>query len=162
MKRRAIAILVLLLIAAFITGCGQPAAGDQPLDEPTAGSGPTAVSHGGPVEDYGSLIDALRAAGATVEPAGEVEQPFFSVKGQIIQVNGVDVQVFEYEDEAAAQREAAKVGPDGSTFETIIVDWVSPPHFYQKDRIIVLYVGDGAAIRQMLENALGAQFAGGE
>ncbi|HJW83838.1 MAG TPA: hypothetical protein VJ754_05995, partial [Anaerolineae bacterium] len=58
--------------------------------------------------------------------------------------------------------DAAKVGPDGSTFDTLIVDWVAPPHFYHKGRAIVLYVGDDAAIQRMLEDALGAQIAGGK
>ena len=39
---------------------------------PTEANPPTApiVSHGGPVKDYVSLVDNLRAAGATVDPAG--------------------------------------------------------------------------------------------
>ena len=40
------------------------------------------VSHGGPVKDYVSLVDNLRAAGATVDPAGTVSQPFFAPQGQ--------------------------------------------------------------------------------
>ena len=40
------------------------------------------VSHGGPVDDYVSLVDNLRAAGATVDPAGTVSQPFFAPQGQ--------------------------------------------------------------------------------
>src|SRR5262245_39684213 len=38
------------------------------------------------IMDRANLVDSLRAAGAKVEPAGEVSQPFFSVKGQIIKV----------------------------------------------------------------------------
>jgi len=149
MKRYLILIAVLLLVAAWVAACS----GQSTPVAPT-------VSHGGPVEDYVSLIDALRAVGAAVEPAGEVEQPFFSVKGQIITVNGADVQVFEYADEAAAEREAEKVGPDGFHIDNSIVDWVASPHFYKKARLIALYVGDDANVKSVLQNVLGAQLAG--
>ncbi len=118
------------------------------------------VSHGGPVKDYVSLIDNLRASGAIVNPSGDISQPFFSVKGQIITVNGVDVQVFEYQDAVAADAEAALVSPDGSSIGTTMMNWVASPHFYKKDKLIVLYVGDTAAIINMLETMLGTQFAG--
>ena len=118
------------------------------------------TSHGGPVRDYVSLIDNLRAAGATVEPVGEVSQPFFSVPGYVIEVNGEQVQVFEYADEAAANAEAATVSPDGSTVGRTFVGWVAPPHFFTKGRIIVLYAGSNQATLELLQRVLGPQFAG--
>ncbi len=118
------------------------------------------VSHGGPVKDYISLVDNLRAAGATVEPAGDVEQPFFSVKGQVIKVNGQDIQVFEYADDIAADTEAALVSPDGGSIGTTMPFWVAPPHFYKAGRIIVLYIGENGAVIDVLESVLGVQFAG--
>ncbi len=118
------------------------------------------VSHGGPVTDYVSLIDNLRQAGATVEPAGEMTQPFFSVNGRVIVVNGGDVQVFEYADAAAAEAEAAPVSPDGSSVGTSMVGWVASPHFYRAEKLIVLYIGDSEAVTDVLENVLGQQFAG--
>ena len=117
------------------------------------------VSHGGPVKDYVSFIDNLRAKGATVEPVGEVEQPFFSVKGNVIKVNGEDVQVFEFPSADAAKKEADTVTPDGN-FPTIMITWIAPPHFYRTEKIIVLYVGDTQATKELLESLLGKQFAG--
>jgi len=118
------------------------------------------VSHGGPVSDYVSLIDSLQAAGATVDPAGDVTQPFFSVKGQVIKVNGEDVQVFEYSDEAAAEAEVMLVSPDGSSIGTSMVSWISPPHFYKAGKIIALYVGENSEAINFLEKVIGSQFAG--
>ncbi len=146
MKSRLFLIAFLLLVVAWVTGCG-------------AKSPPT-VTHGGAVTDYISLIDNLRAAGASVEPAGEVMQPFFSVKGQSITVNGGNVQVFEYADVAAADTEAALVSPDGSSIGTSMPAWVATPHFYKTGRLIVLYVGDDTAVINVLETVLGQQFAG--
>jgi len=125
----------------------------------TRQEGPT-VSHGGPVSDYVSLIDNLRAADVTVDPAGDVSQPFFSVEGQVIKVNGEDVQVFEYVDKATAEAEAALVSPDGSSIGTSMVSWIAPPHFYKAGKLIVLYVGENSAITDILERIVGSQFAG--
>lgn len=118
------------------------------------------VSHDGPVTDYVSLIDNLRQVGATVESAGEVAQPFFSVTGNIMVVNSGDVQVFEYVDAAAAEAEAALVSPDGSSVGTSMVGWVASPHFYRIEKLIVLYVGDSETVTDVLESVLGQQFAG--
>ncbi len=146
MKHYLIPIVFLFLVAAWVTGCG---------GQPTP-----IVSHGEPVTGYVSLIDSLRAAGATVEPAGEVSQPFFSVKGQVITVNGGDVQVFEYADAAVADAEAALVSPDGGSVGTSMMSWVAAPHFFKTGKLIVLYVGDSADVTDALEAALGPQFAG--
>lgn len=118
------------------------------------------VSHGGPVRDYVSLVDNLRAAGATIEPAGSVDQPFFSVEGNAIDVNGENVQVFEYADQAAAEAEAETISPDGSSIGTSMVTWVDPPHFFQTGRIIVLYVGDNQEVIELLGEVVGPQIAG--
>ena len=174
MKRNLLfAIALLALTAAWVTACGGQSARAKTAD-PTSTSVPVVetspedtgeqtsvfVSHGGPVEDYVSLIDNLRASGATVEPVGEVEQAFFSVTSQVITVNGNDVQVFEYADAEAAEADAALVAPDGGSVGTTMVTWVATPHFYQTGKLIVLYVGDDSGVTEVLETVLGPQFAG--
>ena len=130
------------------------------------------VSHGGPVQDYVSLIDNLRGAGASVEPAGSVSSEFFSVPGEAITVNGAQVHVFEYADAAQAKAEAAYISPDGGRISVpdpsdpsrereILVEWMGTPHFYLRERLIVQYIGDDAAVVNVLKAALGPQFAGG-
>ncbi|MEK0329562.1 MAG: hypothetical protein QQN59_07480 [Nitrosopumilus sp.] len=126
---------------------------------PTKGPNET-VSHGREAVDYVSLIDNLRANNATVIPEGEIEQPFFSVTGFSIQVNGSSVQVFEYNSAEDAEADASLVSLDGSSIGTSMPFWVDDPHFYYKEKIIVLYVGDDPAIEELLESVLGSQFAG--
>jgi len=146
MKRNLLPFAGLLLVATLVAACGSQT--------------PAADFHGGPVTDYVSLVDALRAQDAVIEPSGEISQPFFTVKGQVIQVNSQDAQVFEYADEAAADAEAELVALDGSSVGTTMVTWVGSPHFYSAGRLIVLYVGDDAATIDLLETVLGPQFAG--
>ena len=124
------------------------------------GSSTPPISHGGPVQDYVSLIDHLRAASATVVPTGTVAQPFFSVTGQIITVNGEQVQVYQYANEDGANTDSARISPDGGTIGNSMVDWIAPPHFYKVGQLIVLYVGMNTSLMKVLEMTLGPQFAG--
>jgi hypothetical protein len=112
------------------------------------------------VSDSASLLDALRAAGAAVEPTGEMEQPFLSVPAQQIMVNGGNVQVFEYPSADAAAADAAQISPDGSSTSTTMITWIEPPHFYRNDRLLVLYIGSDEATQELLTSLLGPQFAG--
>lgn len=145
--------MILTLTVMLVAACS-------PQQQATEVPATPVVSHGGPVEDQVSLIDALRAAGAEVELGETVEQVFFSVTGQILKVNGADVQVFEYESPEAMEEDAAQVAPDGGSIGTSMVTWVATPHFYKAGRVLVLYVGDDAPILDLLKGVLGEQFAG--
>ncbi len=114
-----------------------------------------------PVIDLTGLVDYLQAAGASVEMAGTVSQPFFTPEGQVITVNGQDVQVFEYQSESEAKAEANLVSPDGSSVGTSMMSWIATPHFYQSGKLIVLYVGDHIDTIELLDGVLGPQIAGG-
>ncbi len=104
----------------------------------------------------------LRAKGARVELTSEnASQPFFTVTGRIVNVNGEGVQVFEYPNAAMAEREAKLVSPSGSPVGTSMITWMAPPHFYRSGPVIALYVGSNGAVTKALEAALGPQFAGG-
>lgn len=146
MNRKLIVVTALLLVSIMVVACGA-----QP---------PTSGSQGGASTDSASLADKLRAAGAAVETGDEISQPFFSITGKVIKVNGQEIQVFEYGDAEAAKAEAALVSPEGTSVGTTMVSWVSSPHFYRADKMIVLYVGEEASILTLLEGALGPQFAG--
>ena len=106
---------------------------------------------------YAKLISQLRAKGATIKPSSErVSQPFFSVKGRILMVNGQAAQVFEFANAARAAAETRRVGATATTSAA----WIAPPHFYHTGRFIVLYVGDNESILKLLTAVLGPQFAG--
>lgn len=107
-------------------------------------------------------LDALRAAGATVEVSGEVTQPFFSVNGQVVSINGNEVQLFVYDDEATAKTEAGQVSPEGTAVGTNIMMWMATPHFYRSGSTIALYIGDDGTTLAVLEEVFGPQFAGGQ
>jgi hypothetical protein len=139
---------------------------DQPTIEPIVViepvEQPAVVSHGDQTGGYVALVDALRAAGPEVAPSGQVDQPFFSVKGQVVTVDGQEVQIFEYPDVAAAEAEAALISPNASSVGTSMMTWAATPHFYALDRLIVLYVGDDQAAVAVLNEVLGQPVAKGQ
>jgi hypothetical protein len=111
-------------------------------------------------KDYASFITDLTSAGGIVETNGEIAEPYFTVKGRRITVNGATVQVFEYPSRTKATAEAARISPDGSSIGTTHVTWIGKPHFYNSGKLIILYVGNDDAITGLLESVVGSQFAG--
>lgn len=152
MKPSLLSVCLLCVVAVGSTACGGKLSVS---NQPHQGK-----SHAGPVTDYASLVESLRATGISVEPEGEVDQPFFSVKGMVMKVRGEDVQVFQYSNAAAADAQAALVLPSGSAVGTTKLHWLGPPHFYRKGKLLVLYVGDNDRVLRTLEVVLGRQFAG--
>ena len=117
------------------------------------------------MQDQVSLIDALRKT-VTVDISGTTSQPFLNPQsGTAVRLSGgplttpTDVQLFEYGSAGAAATDARRVRADGS-IATAIIDWIAPPHFYLKGRVLVIYVGSDSAVISLLQSVLGPQFAG--
>ena len=142
--------LIFLIIGVLLTACG---------------TGPI-QSHGGPVKDQVSLIDTLRKD-VSVDIVSSVTQPFLHpASGTAIRLSGgslatpADVQLFEYGSPDAAGSDAKAIRHDGSGTATTSVDWVAPPHFFLKGRVLAIYVGGDPAAVSLLAGAMGPQFAG--
>lgn len=120
---------------------------------------------GGPADDpVAALIEDLEAAGVEAARAGTLFQPFLTGQGHVLRARDETVQVFVYPDARAAEREAERISPDGSTVTgagtATMVTWIATPHFFRRNRVIVLYVGDEVTVLAALEAVLGRQFAG--
>ena len=141
------ALLVALLASAAITiSCA-----------PSQDAGETETSS---VSTYDELVDALLDNGAAVESLKPISQPFFEPEGQVIIVDGYEVQVFEYTNEDDAISAAGTISADGSSIGTTMVSWIEAPHFFRSGSLIVLYVGEEDAILEELQGVLGSQIAG--
>ena len=97
----------------------------------------------------------MRGAGATVELIGEVDQPFFPVTGQLIDVNGHDVQVFEFDSVADREQVSATISETGDVIGSSIPSWIDLPNFWAEGRLIVLFVGQDEALIDLLTGVLG-------
>lgn len=153
-QRTRIMLIAGISLLVVLAACATPTSELQPS--------PSSTSPRGEIGGYGELIDALRDAGATVEPVQEVAQPFFAVPGQIIDLNGTQVQVFEYADAAARKADSDLISPDGYSIGTSIVTWVDQPNFWAQGRLIVLYVGSDQATIDLLVGLLGEPISSGD
>jgi hypothetical protein len=147
---------------------------EAPTQAPPTVSGKTPttpiVSHDGAVKDYVSLVDNLRAAGATVDPAGKASADFLAPEKQLLTVNGEDIQAFEFASAEEADAAAGGVSRTGTSIVTTMadgtqmasmVDWAKPSHFYKAGKLIVIYVGCDIDVIDVLRETMGSQFAGG-
>jgi hypothetical protein len=142
---RCLAQTGMLFAAIVVAACGE-----------TNPVGPTGLT------STDALITALRGQGATVVRGDTLPQssnPFFSTNAQVLIVNAGNVSVFEYASTAAADGDASKVSPDGSSVGSTMITWIGPPHFYKSGRLIVLYAGSSEAVLRSLEAVLGPPFA---
>ncbi|MDQ2690991.1 MAG: hypothetical protein M3Y68_03065 [Chloroflexota bacterium] len=149
-----------ILLTVILAACeGEPTPVVEPV-EPEATVAPATIPPASPLQGYEDLVNSLQAAGATVEPGEGVEQPFFSVPGQTIQVNDQAVQVYVYESAEALEAEAAEISEDGSSIGTTMVNWEQPPHFFKSGRVLALYLGEDPNILNLLGSVLNPEFAG--
>lgn len=106
-----------------------------------------------------ALTAALVRQGFVVHAADTIQQPFFSVAARVFTVDGRDLQVYEYASGAAAAAEAAKIHP-GGMIGTSSPMWIAPPHFFHRDRLIVIYLGADPKAISALTEILGPELAG--
>ncbi len=129
------------------------------------GAGAPSTSHGGPVRDYVSLVDHLRAAGAIVMPQVAPTTKFWqNADAYTVLVNGERVDVYQFADVNSAMQAAAQISDGGGARQTgpnsaEMIDWVAPPHFYRADRVIALYIGRSEHALVPLQQVMGVPFA---
>jgi hypothetical protein len=162
----AISLLMLLLLALSFMGpvSKESRVISQEGAKPSVGPGtPEVVFESSSMDGLQDLIRRLQATGVEVVRHESVEQPFFSVPGEIITLNFESVQIFDFGSSDKAEAEAANVLPDGRTFRSpnLKLNWSATPYFYLSGRLIVLYVGEDEEVMDILEILLGEPFAGG-
>jgi len=112
----------------------------------------------------------LESKGVKVEATDEATDHGFSISGKRILADGEAVSLYEFLNQETAEAEAGLVSPDGFTItreqgDAVVVshlDRVGTPHFYQKGRLIAVYVDGHAKVRDLLTTFFGPQFAGGD
>lgn len=121
--------------------------------------GPAGQPTGAPPQNYKGLVARMRQAGLRLEEGDIIRQTFFTPTARVIHYQGDgEAQVYEYADERKAASEARQVNADGS-IGTSMPLWIAPPHFFRRDRLLVLYLGSDPKVLGALSRELGPQFA---
>ena len=108
------------------------------------------------------LIAELQAIGISAAHGTDLDAALFGGVSTVICVADESVNVYEYPDVDAAIAAAAMVNRDDpSMVGNAIVEWAGTPHFWLRDRLLVLYVGEDAAVAAALSQILGPPFAEG-
>ncbi len=155
-------LLLILLASCTPAATARPPTEDQPIGvvivTPEESPYPViAPSAGNGLEE---VVEQLQDAGAAVIVAGPVDQPFFSGKGRVLEINGEEVQIFEYPSEEARLADSEQISADGYQIGTTMVSWVAPPRFWATDRYILLYLGENSEVIELLNAIAGRPIAG--
>lgn len=153
-----LALIGIVVLSLLLAACGPtalPETGGSSTTSPLPTTAPTTEPQGSGLADIAGLEQALRGSGATVERGEAFSPNFFVAQAQKLSVNGTEIQVFQFEDEAAARAAAATIQNNGYTIGTAMVEWVDPPSFWLDGRLIVLYVGRDQTMIDRLTGVLG-------
>ena len=92
----------------------------------------------------------------TVEPTDQtVIHSFFRVPGQVVRVNGQDLQVFVYPDETARKSDSARISADGKLIAGEEVNWPSPPRFASSANVLSVLLTSDTRLAGRVERAIG-------
>lgn len=144
MKKIIFAILCVIILLLTLIGCNSSAQ----------------ISY----DAYEELVRNLENTGFTIE-AEDVEESILLGERKWLTLNGSDnISVYLYENNDRMEKDASYLSDDGFSYdngrESIDIEWVSYPHFFKSENMIILYVGRSSKIVEALEELVGPQFAG--
>lgn len=110
--------------------------------------------------DFASLVDGFEKNGITVKVVETLDDSSFFVPTLVIKANDEMIQVYEFSSGIEAEAASEIVSKDGTEIGLSVIRWMDEPHFYNKGKLIVQYIGHNPETLSLLESLLGNQFAG--
>jgi hypothetical protein len=101
------------------------------------------------------LLHALATAGFRVRIGTTAPGTPFSVDAQVVCVSDSPLRVYQYKDIASRRHDSDSISPDGSHVGHFIPEWIGPPHFFARGRLIVLTLRDNSRLLRSLAHILG-------
>jgi len=140
--RKQISILLFIILAISLLGCSNQ------TEEKT----------------YLDFINKLNELNFKIK-AEDVEEDILQGQRKWLTLNEEEhISVYLYENNEKMEEDASYIDSGGASYDnginSVKISWVSLPHFYKKENMIVLYVGQNADITNALEQIVGEQFAG--
>lgn len=121
-----------------------------------------ATDPGGPVVGADGLVADLVVRGLMVEASGRFTTRFLGGRGFTFCIGGQEIRVWEYLSQADRQAASRLIDRnDPSKIGSAFVEWRGDPTFWQRDTILVLYLGNQAETLDVLSELFGPSFAEG-
>lgn len=148
-KKRSILGILLLTVLLLVSGCTKS---KPQLTEDNE-------------KDLANMITYLEDQGyeSSVE---EADSDIFPGICMHVKTESEVLNVYFYENPTVVEEVASGIGKDGSSYQNksktkvIEISWVSEPHFFKKNTMMVQYIGENENILKLLTAYLGPQFAG--
>ncbi len=84
-----------------------------------------------------------------------VLHPFFRAPGQVVVVNGQELQVFVYPDATSRKSDSARISADGRLIAGEVVSWPTPPRFASAGNVLTVLLSSDARLAGRVERAIG-------
>ena len=158
-------------IVAAITLCAVGAAVSCTVNHGNSTNGPIVPVQGDPAEDIGAnpaiILAALTALGIELGPRGTSRaELLYPTPGEAYRMGPATVKskerlyIHRYPSAKAASDHAARILDQDDHRLPDAIDWVNWPHFFRRDHLIVLYLGEQEKVLKELSALCGPQFAG--
>ena len=90
--------------------------------------------------------------------------PCYSINPRVLFVGGGTLEAYEYRDQSSAAVAIGRISPGyyaAQVAATGLTEEASSPHFYRGDSLLGIYRGTDARVVEVLDRALGPEFADG-
>lgn len=119
---------------------------------------------GAQINDSAALEKVFTDKGYTLEAMvlgdDEINNTLLSVVPKRYFVSGEPIAIYTYATKADLDKDISIISKDGLTVGAMFLSWISDPHFFANEHVIVEYIGKDEKILQILEQLFGEQFAG--
>lgn len=114
--------------------------------------------------DYITFLEMLDENGIQYKEGDLDTSSFLSVARKPIFIEDEIIGIYEYASNEDMEKDSMYIDKGGSSISMpgkgVEISWVSFPHFFKKDTLIILYVGENQQILELLNKNYGDEFAG--
>jgi len=169
MKKKTLSLILITMIVFSLSACKNEG---KPLE--------TSISRGTATEDqtekvknetntnkdYEDFLGILSENEIQYTESEIDNDSFLSVPRKPILIGDEIISVYVYESNKDMEQDSKYIGKDGCSIfrpgNSVEISWVSFPHFFKKDTLIINYIGANEKIINFLNENYGAEFAGSE
>lgn len=114
--------------------------------------------------DYTAFLNLLSENKLQYEEAEVDEDSFLSVPRKPVLIGDEIISIYEYASNDDMEEDSKYIDKGGCSISVpgkfAEISWVSCPHFFKKDTLIIQYIGEDEQILGLLNENYGAEFAG--